>query len=482
VSRRRRPRSAAVAAAVLVALAVVAGTLPGTADAREDLDGAVAAWSSAVDRREAAEREVEVARLGAEEARAQADAAQARLARAGEQVARDRSLAATAGIQRYLHEADDQLLAKGILRATVDDRLRELASAQAARRRAERRADEARVRSSSAEDELARRQADLDEAAVAEDGAREGADAATARAGAPDLGVVGLDAYRSGATAGVPCSVPGALLAGLGLVDVDHGQAGALPRSAMRAWAAGQVALLCAAGGALDTDAALRAALADQGRDGAQIEAVLAAARRYASVAALGLGVLPPDPRLALVAVEPSFEAEGATLPAGDVAAMVGWATTRLGTPYSQCLGIEARPQDPVCPPGADRFGRGFFDCSGFVSMAYARIGVSVPTTTYAMEADPAFMATKVASGVDVAAMLPGDVLLMAGHTGLYVGEGLMVHAIGAGLTLEPIPAWVARATFAVLRPVPPPPPPLPEPPSGDLAAAPTSSEPNEVG
>jgi cell wall-associated NlpC family hydrolase len=133
---------------------------------------------------------------------------------------------------------------------------------------------------------------------------------------------------------------------------------------------------------------------------------------------------------------------------------MIAWAMTRIGTPYSQCLGPEARPQDPICPPGTNRFGTGFFDCSGFVSNAYRRIGIRVPLTTYAMEADARFMATEVSDGIDLAVMEPGDVFLMDGHTGLYVGDGMIVHAIGRGLTYEQVPRWVANGTIAVLRPL----------------------------
>jgi cell wall-associated NlpC family hydrolase len=132
---------------------------------------------------------------------------------------------------------------------------------------------------------------------------------------------------------------------------------------------------------------------------------------------------------------------------------MIDWAMTRIGTPYSQCLGIDARPQDPECPPGTNRFGAGFFDCSGFVSSAYRRIGITVPATTYAMDADPRFMATRVADRIDLSVMEPGDVFLMDGHTGMYVGGGMIVHAVSGGLTYQPVPGWVANGTYAVLRP-----------------------------
>ena len=157
------------------------------------------------------------------------------------------------------------------------------------------------------------------------------------------------------------------------------------------------------------------------------------------------------------------FDGAEVALQRGDVNGMIDWAMTRLGTPYSQCLGPDVRPQDPVCPPGTNRFGTGFFDCSGFVSHAFRLIGIKVPQTTYAMEADPTFMATKVSDRIDLSVMRPGDVFLMDGHTGMYVGNGMIVHAIGRGLTYQPVPTWVANGTIAVLRPLTLLPPSLPD-------------------
>jgi len=109
-----------------------------------------------------------------------------------------------------------------------------------------------------------------------------------------------------------------------------------------------------------------------------------------------------------------------------------------------------------VCPPGTNRFGNGFFDCSGFVSAAYAHIGVVIPTSTYAMAADERFMAKTISDHVDLPNMLPGDIVLNPGHVALYVGNGTVIHATGSGLTMQPLPGWVRNATIAVLRPLPP--------------------------
>lgn len=211
---------------------------------------------------------------------------------------------------------------------------------------------------------------------------------------------------------------------------------------------------LCAPNARLDTFAPLDRAVGALLGEGQQSTVALGTARRYARTADLDMGRVPDDPRAGVGDGSPQFDTSDTNLAPGDVLGMIDWAMGRLGTPYSQCLGVEARPQDPECPMGTNRFGSGFFDCSGFVSSAYRRIGIGVPATTYAMEANPSFMATQVADHIDVAVMEPGDVFLMDGHTGLYVGGGMIIHAIGVGLTYERVPGWVANGTFAVLRPL----------------------------
>jgi cell wall-associated NlpC family hydrolase len=217
--------------------------------------------------------------------------------------------------------------------------------------------------------------------------------------------------------------------------------------------AATTATILCRGSGALDTYASLQRTVRSLLGDSAQTQVALGTARRYARTEGLELGDVPADPRAAAGDGAPQFDVSDTDLAPGDVLGMIDWAMTRIGTPYSQCLGIDARPQDPECPPGTNRFGAGFFDCSGFVSSAYRRIGITVPATTYAMDADPRFMATRVADRIDLSVMEPGDVFLMDGHTGMYVGGGMIVHAVSGGLTYQPVPGWVANGTYAVLRP-----------------------------
>jgi cell wall-associated NlpC family hydrolase len=71
------------------------------------------------------------------------------------------------------------------------------------------------------------------------------------------------------------------------------------------------------------------------------------------------------------------------------------------------------------------------FDCSGLVSWAYARLGVALPHSSYALydKGRP----------VRVARLRAGDVLFFSGlgHVGLYVGRGRMVHAPHSGRLVE---------------------------------------------
>jgi hypothetical protein len=86
------------------------------------------------------------------------------------------------------------------------------------------------------------------------------------------------------------------------------------------------------------------------------------------------------------------------------------------------------------------------YDCSGLVQAAYASAGVSVPRVARAQ-----YRAT---TPVPVGAIIPGDLLFFGPdpadiesihHVGIYLGDGLMVHAPTAGDVVRVAPVWWAE-------------------------------------
>jgi cell wall-associated NlpC family hydrolase len=151
-------------------------------------------------------------------------------------------------------------------------------------------------------------------------------------------------------------------------------------------------------------------------------------------------------------------------LQAGAVArAAVRWALAQLGDPYRWGAA------------GPDRF-----DCSGLTSAAYAAAGVAIPRVSRAQwGAGP---------HVTVANLLPGDLVFYADstvdpatihHVGMYIGNGLMVHAPHTGDVVRVASIWregyigATRIIPGVPRPGAPLPPPSVGPPTTPTAPPP---------
>ena len=67
---------------------------------------------------------------------------------------------------------------------------------------------------------------------------------------------------------------------------------------------------------------------------------------------------------------------------------------------------------------GADPSG---FDCSGFVMFVYAQFGIALPHSSSGIGAS--------GTAISRDAALPGDVVILPGHTGIYMGGGMFIDA-----------------------------------------------------
>ena len=139
-----------------------------------------------------------------------------------------------------------------------------------------------------------------------------------------------------------------------------------------------------------------------------------------------GTGPTPPAPA-------------GYQIPAGTpaaVTAVIDFALKQLGKPYQY---------------GAT--GPNTWDCSGLIQAAYAAIGIPLPRTTY----DQVNAGTPIPIN-DPSAFRPGDLLFIPGddgtptapgHVGLYLGNGLVLHAPKTGdvVRAAPLTDWLPSLT-----------------------------------
>ena len=120
-----------------------------------------------------------------------------------------------------------------------------------------------------------------------------------------------------------------------------------------------------------------------------------------------------PDNAISALAAVPS---PGAGSDAGSIAVQA--ALTRIGSPYSW----------GAAGPGA-------FDCSGLVMWSFQQAGIFLPHSSYALAAG--------GQPVSMDQMQPGDIITYysdASHVGMYVGDGMMVHASTFGIPVAVVP------------------------------------------
>lgn len=77
-------------------------------------------------------------------------------------------------------------------------------------------------------------------------------------------------------------------------------------------------------------------------------------------------------------------------------------------------------------------------DCSGFTMSVYKHFGISIPRTSYSQ--------LSYGTAVSYSEAQPGDIMCYAGHVGIYIGNGMIVHAS--------TPATGIKTTVANYRPI----------------------------
>lgn len=103
--------------------------------------------------------------------------------------------------------------------------------------------------------------------------------------------------------------------------------------------------------------------------------------------------------------------------PSFDLAKVVSVGQQYLGTPYVY--------------GGADPSG---FDCSGYIQFVYAQFGIALPHSVSGQAA--------AGSKISLADALPGDIVIMSGHDGIYMGNGNIMDAPRAGGVVSVRPIW----------------------------------------
>ena len=127
----------------------------------------------------------------------------------------------------------------------------------------------------------------------------------------------------------------------------------------------------------------------------------------------------PADPAIiAMPGQPPGDTAAPPVAPSGDGAAVVQAALSRIGSPYSW---------------GAT--GPNAFDCSGLIKWAFLQNGKSLPRSSQALAQGGQPVATS--------DLQPGDIVTFysdVSHAGIYIGDGMMVHASTYGTPVKVAP------------------------------------------
>ena len=145
---------------------------------------------------------------------------------------------------------------------------------------------------------------------------------------------------------------------------------------------------------------------------------VARAAEAEAAAAAAAAAVAASGPSISDLLANPPY-------PSFDLNQVVAVGEQYIGTPY--VFG------------GADPSG---FDCSGFIKFVYAQFGVNLAHSVTAQAAAGTRIAT--------ADAVPGDLVIMSGHDGIYMGDGMIMDAPKPGGFVSIRPIWTT--SFSIVR------------------------------
>lgn len=141
----------------------------------------------------------------------------------------------------------------------------------------------------------------------------------------------------------------------------------------------------------------------------------------------------PPAPEALPPAQDPSIQASAPEgIPPGDVAPPE--AATPGGNGHSATV-IQAALSRIGSPYSWGAAGPGSFDCSGLVMWSFQQAGISLPHSSQALAAG--------GQPVSMDQIQPGDLVTYysdASHVGIYIGDGMMVHASTYGVPVRVAP------------------------------------------
>lgn len=240
------------------------------------------------------------------------------------------------------------------------------------------------------------------------------------------LGVIAAERYREGDLASLSLLLsdnPDALLAQSGLMTtIGDREAAAIQRlaDAQRALASDNADLTAQASRLQGTINQLNAAKKDAEGKAAATKARLASltAQQRAAVLNAGQGSVPVG-----------MTCDQANIPplSARIQAVIDYACAQLGKPYQWA---------------AD--GPRSFDCSGLTMQAWAQAGVNLPHLASAQYSD--------GTHISLSQAQPGDLLFRngLGHVGIYIGNGLMIHAPHTGdvVRIAPISSGMLAARY----------------------------------